>query len=134
MNPNFNYIFIKNYWMIKLRILLNPMNHYPDIYLNDKICNRIDNIVKKFKPGWANCIWKYTENGFTGMELLIEKGISLFVNEQNIIYIKDNTFEMFYDSKKILYNIIINNTIEKYYDEMKYYLEVTYYKKMNNKK
>jgi len=110
--------------MAEIKILIFPYSKELLIPVDEKICNRVIKWAEKCKTSWDINLIEELEIGYQGMILECDYGRSIYVNDDLIVYSKDNITQLLKDPKKRINSILLNLAIKDYYKELNYFFEV----------
>ena len=118
--------------MAKLIVLILPYFKEILIPLEKKLSDKLILKITKLKQNWELSRIDIPEFGYRGMEIQFNDHIKIFVYEENIIYSHENSIQLLYDPKKIVYNHLLKIASKNHYKELIYFHEVRKYKNITS--
>lgn len=111
--------------MAKIIVLIKPFKENMCVGVNDLFFEKIVSIVRKNKIKTSNLFIEIKKTGYYGMMLINSGNSKIYVNQDKVIFFNNNVIEIYIDSQKKIYNLFLKAVIKKYYDVLRYHLEVS---------
>lgn len=110
--------------MAELKISIFPYFEELITPLKENICDRLIYLVEKCKTSWDINTLEELVVGYQGLLLQFNDGRSVYVNDDLIVYSKDNITQWLTDPNKRINSILLQVAFKNYWRELNYYFEV----------
>jgi hypothetical protein len=104
--------------MTELKILIESYYKELKMRLNEKIRDRVLKYAEKCDVLWNQDSIEELNVGYQGMIMECDDGRSIYVYDDFIIYTHDNISQWLFDPDKKINDILFEEGIKKYYDEL----------------
>jgi hypothetical protein len=109
--------------MQQVKILIYPLNEKMSLPIDNSFVNKISEYIAGCKIIFNN-FPVIPEFGFRGFQITPEDNINIYFYGKYIITADGNIISVSIDKKAKFFNLFLNKSIKRYYDEMKYYLDI----------